>query len=382
MIDDSCPLVTVIIPAYNAACYLRSCLPSLQASDYPNLEILVMDDGSTDGTAAVAGEYGVRVVGTGRRGGGPAIGRNRGALQASGEYLVFIDADVVVQPNTISELVAPLADERISAVFGSYDERPRDPSFVSQFRNLLHHYVHQTAREEASTFWAGCGAIRRETFLDVGGFDTNYGRSSIEDIELGVRLINGGHRIVLKKQAQVSHLKKWTAWSMFASDLRDRGIPWTRLLLSGPSIPNDLNLKHSQRLSVLFTLMFGLLISIAGWTWVSGSVVPPSAATWTLLSLFPLALIASINWRFYHFLGRLHGWWFATASLPLHVLHYFTCGLAFCVGSLLHAFDNLRQLSPAPPAIEFGFPSARHELQHEERALKAEPLKVTQDYSR
>ena len=370
MHDDSCPRVSVVIPAFNAAGFLHSCLQSLQDSDYPSIEIILMDDGSTDATAAVAGEYGIRVTGTGRRGGGPAIGRNRGAQLARGEYLVFIDSDVVVRPDTISKLIAPLdEDPSVAAVFGSYDEHPRCPNVVSQFRNLLHHHVHQTARKEASSFWSGCGAIRRTTFHEMGGFDANYGRSSIEDIELGVRLRNAGHRIILNKSAQVSHLKKWTAWSMFSSDLRDRGIPWTRLLLSGQTVPNDLNLKHSQRISVVCAFLFALLMVASAWAWRSGAALTPSAAIVAFSSALPLCLILAINWRFYAFLYKLHGWSFALASFPLHVLHYFTCGLAFAAGASLHLYDTVTQLSPFP-SMEFGFPAPRHELQTEE--LKAE----------
>lgn len=72
----------------------------------------------------------------------------------------------------------------IAALFGSYDDNPGETTFLSQYRNLLHHFVHQQGCEDASTFWAGCGAIRREVFLSIGGFDEGYVRPAIEDIEL------------------------------------------------------------------------------------------------------------------------------------------------------------------------------------------------------
>ena len=62
----------------------------------------------------------------------------------------------------------------LDALIGSYDDEPAAPGFVSQYKNLLQHYVHQHGRKEATTFWSGCGAIRRELFLAIGGFDETY----------------------------------------------------------------------------------------------------------------------------------------------------------------------------------------------------------------
>ena len=74
-------------------------------------------------------------------------------------------------------------------------------NFVSQYKNLFHHFVHQDASGTATSFWAGCGAIRRDIFLRLGGFNTAYKRPSIEDIELGYRLTRAGHRIVAQCEA-------------------------------------------------------------------------------------------------------------------------------------------------------------------------------------
>ena len=93
------------------------------------------------------------------------------------------------------------------------------------------------AGERATTFWSGCGAVRRSLFLDMGGFDESYARPCIEDIELGARLTRSGHAIVLRKSMQVTHLKKWTFWSMLKSDIWDRAVPWTNLVLREGKLP-------------------------------------------------------------------------------------------------------------------------------------------------
>jgi len=152
----------------------------------------VVDDGSTDHTVKVATEYGVQVVRL-ERNCGPATARNLGAEVAQGEYLLFIDADVGVHPETLGAVVDSLArDPTIAAVFGSYDSEPGASNFLSQYRNLFHHFVHQEGRAEASTFWAGCGAIRRSVFAAIEGFDPRFTRPSIEDIEMGSRLRKAG----------------------------------------------------------------------------------------------------------------------------------------------------------------------------------------------
>src|SRR5690606_7770040 len=130
---------------------------------------------------------------------GPAAARSLGAEIANGEVLFFLDADVCIHPGTAENpgtvaRIAAVFEGRpdVDAVFGSYDTRPAAPNFVSQWKNLSHHFVHQHGHPDAQTFWAGCGAIRKPVFQAVGGFDQSYRGATIEDIELGYRLRQSG----------------------------------------------------------------------------------------------------------------------------------------------------------------------------------------------
>ncbi len=251
--------ISVVIPVRNDAEHLRQCLEAVAASTYSNCECIVVDDGSTDDTPAVAGQFPVKLIRLPKNQ-GPSYARNCGAAAASGEILFFVDADVCIYPDTIARIARTFAERpETDALIGSYDDEPGDETFLSQYKNLFHHYVHQRGKERASTFWSGCGAIRRDLFLQYGGFDTAYRRPAIEDIDLGYRLRADNRTIVLEKGLQVKHLKRWTFWGLLKTDIFDRAIPWARLIFHYKNFPNDLNLHISQRISV--ALAFLLLLA-------------------------------------------------------------------------------------------------------------------------
>lgn len=255
--------LSVVMPAYNASSQLCSSLSALRKGERQPDELIVVDDGSTDDTSQLAAEFGATVLNTGGRR-GPGYGRNLGAKHASGDILFFLDADVCVHPDTLTKVAEPFRrDAELQALIGSYDDNPACPRFLSLYRNLMHHYVHQSSAHEATTFWSGCGAVRRPAFLAMGGFDASYGRPAIEDIEFGYRLHAAKLRIALCPEIQVQHLKSWGVASMVRTDILDRGIPWTMLILRAGRMPNDLNLKLSQRLSVAIVGLCILLAAVA-----------------------------------------------------------------------------------------------------------------------
>ena len=165
------PSIAVIIPVWNAAEYLEKCLASLAASTFAPLESIVVDDGSLDRSAEVARHFGAKVLATGGRY-GPARARNLGAASACGDLLLFLDADVCVRTDTLARVAGAFeAGDSLDALFGSYDDAPAVQGLVSVYKNLRHSFIHQSGRRNASTFWAGCGAIRRAVFVSQGGFD-------------------------------------------------------------------------------------------------------------------------------------------------------------------------------------------------------------------
>ena len=223
--------VSVVIPVYNAADTLEKCLTMLELSLEQPAECIVVDDGSTDSSAQIALRHKAKLLSTNGRC-GPATARNIGAQAATSPILLFLDADVLVNPETIAKIVAEFAaDPDLDSVMGSYDNKPPAPNFVSQYRNLMHCFVHQNSNPAASTFWAGCGAIRRDVFLEFGGFNEMYRTPAIEDIELGYRMSRDGRKLALGADIQVKHLKRWSLRSMMKTDFFLRALPWADLTI-------------------------------------------------------------------------------------------------------------------------------------------------------
>jgi GT2 family glycosyltransferase len=317
--------ISIVVPVGGKALAWERAARSLSRLEPPPGEIVVVIDGRNDAAAATAALLGGAVL-TLERCGGPARARNRGAKAAREAVVLFLDADVEAQPGLVAEVARFFnAQEDVDAMFGSYDAEPADPSLVSQYRNLLHHFVHQAGRAEASTFWAGCGAVRRSAFEAVGGFDEQWREPSIEDIELGTRLVRAGCAVRLAKHIQVKHLKAWRLRDLIVTDLWRRAVPWTELMLRDRRMVNDLNVRTRDRVSVV-----AVFVALGG---LAAGLVVPAAAIVAALSL---AVLLALNASFLSYLVRHRGLWFAAQSVPLYCLYLLICGIGFGIGLVRH----------------------------------------------
>lgn len=335
------PVLSVIVPAHRNGALLARSLAALRASDLPRdrWELIVADDASGDDTPAVADAAADRVIRLQPPARGPARARNRAARQARGDVLVFLDADVCPHPDALRRFVeafaaaeAPgAAPQPLGAVFGSYDDAPPAPGLVSQYRNLVHRYVHLRDAGAAETFWAGCGAVRGDAFRAVGGFDERrYTRPQIEDIELGHRLRDLGWRIELRPEIQGTHLKRWTLWTGIAADVRDRGVPWVRLLLADSARGRraaTLNIRPAERLYTALTVAWAVALALAA---ASGR------PAWLAASAVCVAVVLGGNLDLLRWLARRRGVLFALAVIPLRLLYYLLNAIAIAAGGWLH----------------------------------------------
>ena len=146
------PFISVIIPVYNGEKFLHGCLDALKSTAYSEYELIVVDDCSTDRSAEISRDKSARVLRMSRQS-GPGAARNLAVEEARGEVLFFVDADVVVKPDTLERVAADFMEHPdIAAVFGSYDDEPAEKNFISQYKNLFHRFVHQQASTEAELF--------------------------------------------------------------------------------------------------------------------------------------------------------------------------------------------------------------------------------------
>jgi hypothetical protein len=248
----------------------------------------------------------------------PAAARNLAADRATGDVLVFVDADVLLHPDALDRIRARLRDPALDAVFGSYDDAPEAPGPVSGFRNLLHHHVHHEGAGRAQSFWTGIGAVRRAAFDSAGGLDPE--RRWLEDVELGARLVQAGARIELDPAIQGTHLKRYTLGSMLHVDTVERAIPWVDLMLAGRAPHSSLNAGARHRSSALLAL----------------GTVGAAALRRPRIALLGLGAFAFLNAGLYAKIARRRGRVEAATAVPLHVLHHVSAVAAIPAGVALH----------------------------------------------
>ena len=302
------PAISVVIPVCNGAATLRACLKSVYRSAFSDFEVVVVDDGSVDGTSALAASFPCKLLRLPQNL-GAAAARNLGAGESRGRILFFLDADILVRTETLGMIVRALKERAdIDALFGSYTKECASGGFFSHYKNLVHHYTHQTSNPEAVTFCSGFGAVRREVFFSLGGFNQRW--RFLEDIEFGHRLHLGGHRILLLKELQMTHCKPYTLQSLVRSDLVGRAIPWTKLMLETRVVRRDLNLQWNNLVSV--PLSFLILISPA---------LCYFERLRLLLAALPLLFVA-VNSRFLALTYQERGFLFAAQSCLMSWFSY------------------------------------------------------------
>jgi GT2 family glycosyltransferase len=329
---------TVVIPVYNDRDNLEQCLAALAASTYNRFDVLVVDDGSAEPIKPLVDRFGYRYLRIDGPG-GPARARNRGVRQTETEFVIFIDSDVCVHPNTVERFIQVFSEDTdLVAVIGTYDDTPADPGFFSQYRNMFHHYTHCQSAGQVTTFWAGCGAMRRDVFIKYGGFDEQrYRRPAIEDIELGTWVAADGGRIVLDPTIQCKHLKCWSFSNMVKTDVCQRGIVWVDLMLRSGKAVKNLNVTWSQRLSVGLVLAACALIVLAIW-W-----------PWTLIGTAAAFMaVRLVNMELYRFFASCRSLWFAIKSLPFHWLYFGCCGVSVIIGTVQFYASGRQKYSDVP----------------------------------
>jgi glycosyltransferase involved in cell wall biosynthesis len=336
------PMISVVVPAHNAAGTLGECLHAIRCSDYGEYEVIVVDDASTDDSRDTASRYSCRVVHLPENV-GAAVAKNVGAKEARGDVILFTDADVLLQPNTLSLVAENLKDPTVSGVVGLLGRQLRYGNFCSQFKNLWMHYTYSRVAESADAqrgvglFYTSIAAIRKTVFWEVGGFDANYrGASVTEDIEFGQRLLSSAHRVRLDSRLTVEHLKHYSLADLLRTDLhRAFGLTktWLRKRLASAQLADDQKYYRSVPwffiLGVPLAWLLPVFVMMSLWA---------SEYVWGLLGFLDYAAILLVNAPFLRALGRARGWLFLLQSCLFLPVDLWVSGL----GALWAVVDFVR----------------------------------------
>ena len=204
--DKPCPpLISIIVPVYNAEKTIGKFLDSLRKSNYPGLDVVFVDDCSTDSSVELIAGFGYTVLRNGTRV-GQSISRNRGIEAAAGKFVCFFDSDVILKNNTISSLYASLIENDCDAVSGNYEEEPADRNFFSAYYACLKSVGHgDSIVRDHAILGTYCSIIRKSFLLMVGGFRNFPPGIDIECEDIGRRLTQIGCRFIFNPAIRVAH---------------------------------------------------------------------------------------------------------------------------------------------------------------------------------
>jgi glycosyltransferase involved in cell wall biosynthesis len=328
------PEVSAIIPVKNGGAVFEECLVALRASHGVAYEIIVLNDASTDNTAEIAEKFSCRLVEL-PSSLGPANARNRGAEIAKGGILFFIDADIIVRPDTMQKITTIFRDRGIVAVTGVLAEHIRYSNFSSHYKNLWMRYSYLEMPDKVSLFYTSAAAIRKEIFFKTGGFDTGYKSPSVEDTDFGQRLEMRGNTVHLQRDLEVEHAKHYSFWGLLKTDFYRSAAMVKMTLRQGLGR----FLMGGNKTSVRTSFILGVLLYCLAWlTALAGIVFPTSMVICFLLSGIFIFSIYLLNATFLKWLVVRKGWWFFMQSLFLILLDV----SVVIMGIFFGVFDYLR----------------------------------------
>ena len=325
------PRLSVVMPVYNAEATLAECLTRLSRSSFGDFEIVLVDDGSTDQSRAIAAGFSLRVVPTAGRI-GPAAARNLGAQAAEGELLFFLDADVMVRPDTLSRIVAAFERDEIEGVIGVQAAEMRHRDLVSQYKNLWMRWTYCRRRGEVPLFYTTAAAIRRDAFLRAGGFDQAYVTPNVEDTAFGQKLARLGIRVCIDPELEVEHVRRYSLAGLLRTDFA-RAVSLTRLKLR-----ERRELAHNNT-SVPLRYMASVPLATLGVpALIAGAALGSAAAAGA--GGFALAGTLALNASFLAAIQTSEGTGRALAAVPLLWLELLVVGAGTGIGMLTYGLGR------------------------------------------
>ena len=274
-------MISIVIPAYNAAQTLPACLAALQGQTHPPGEIIVVDDGSQDQTVQAARAYGVQLLEQPHQ--GPAAARNLGIRQARGDIILLTDADCEPESTWVAEMTRPFADPQVAGVKGSY--RTHQQERVARLAQCEFEERYDLLERLATIDFIDtyAAAFRVTVLNEIGGFDPAFPRGvTSEDAELSYRLARAGCRLIFNRRAVVYH---WHPNTWYAYLRRKIKFGYWRMIVYRLHPGKALRDSYTpQLLKVQIVLMY-LVLGLAGLAFVFPTLVWGAVAALIVLCL-------------------------------------------------------------------------------------------------
>ena len=320
-------MISIVIPTYNAEKFMPTLLDSIFHNKIDDMEVVIVDDCSTDDTVRISKSFPVRVINM-EKNSGPAKARNIGVEAAKGDIIYFLDSDVIVLDGAIKE-VKDYFDQNPSAkcVIGICSTEPLNKGFVSKYMAMFE-YIHLIGQENkaVSVFAPRCGAIKRDFFLEIGSYDENYKGADVEDFELA-RRINKQSSIILNPKIMVRH-----QFANFKQALRiyfRRTVMWVHLFFkekqldnAGPTSPNN-----------------GLAAICAFFSFISLFLLPMTGLVKPVFIVL-IALYIFFNLKLFHFMKNEAGLGFAIKAMFLNYFLGIEIMVSAIYGVLSYPFSD------------------------------------------
>ncbi len=324
--NDAYTKISIIVPVYNAKKILRHNLEHIFAFDYPNYEVIVVDDCSVDSSTQIIDEFPcIQVKNKQKMGAG--FSRNVGAKMAKGEILFFIDADVLPEKNCLSEVIKSFINfPDVVAVNGIYSKESANKGFVPAYLSLEKYYEWTHVKRERFThFGPRIGAIKKEIFVSMGCFTEEFKGADIEDFEFSSRL-SRKYKIITNPDIQGRHY--WQSFWKRYKDLFRRSAFWVELFYKTKKFDNVVTTRVNAFKNIIGLLAMGFFL---------GSLF---FSFFVYIGFFFLFIYFLGTLRFMIFLAKEKSFFFAIASFFLGLIFASSIVFGAIYGIIKHIIFN------------------------------------------
>jgi glycosyltransferase involved in cell wall biosynthesis len=272
--------ISIVIPNHNMAKSIGICLEAVFASDYPDFEVIVVDDCSTDNSIGIINKYPCRLISL-KEHAGASKARNTGAASCSGEIIFFTDADCILQKDTLRLISDAMRESGDSVVIGgTYTVEPYDKDFFSRFQSVSINYSETKYLENPDYIASHALAIDARTFRESGGFPEFL--PMIEDVELSHILRDSGQRLVMRPEILIQHIFTFSLMRSLRNAFK-KSKYWTIYSLEKKVLASDSGCASSElKFNVLSNYISILLL-----------------VTWAIfqnsLFIYPIPVILGVN---------------------------------------------------------------------------------------